>query len=54
MRWLPLAALVIGFPAWMVGWMESPHVLVYLYALLFYVAVMGIATAVATGVLDRR
>lgn len=38
MRWMLPALLAIGFPTWMWYWISSPHVLVYMYAMMGYAA----------------
>jgi hypothetical protein len=39
-RWLPTILMILGFPAWIVFWVKSPYVLVYLYMLLGYVLML--------------
>lgn len=40
LRFVPFAVLFAGFPAWIIWWLESPHLLAYAYATLSYVVVM--------------
>ena len=44
-RFVPIALLILGFPAWFVWWIDSHHVLFFLYAVFGYVFLM-IACAV--------
>jgi hypothetical protein len=40
LRFLALAILALGFPAWFIYWVHSPNVSAYLYAILGYAALI--------------
>jgi hypothetical protein len=44
-RIIPGTILMLAFPAWFVWWIESPHILVYLYAVMLYAVVAALLMA---------
>jgi len=43
MRWIPVAILFAGIPAWFVYWINASHVLIFMYALFGYGALTAFA-----------
>ncbi len=51
MRWLPTICLVLGFPAWFVWILDFKSVLLYIYMMLGYVALLILSALWAAYVL---